>query len=139
MRISTTYSRSPAKIAAAGGKVGVGGHGYVIGLSPHWEMWLYVKGGMPAHDALRAGTIWSAQEIGHGDDLGSLEVGKLADLQILDKNPLTDIHNTLPIRYVMKNGRLYDASDLTEIWRGTSRSNRFGGGGIRCGPRRGRR
>lgn len=106
----------PAKIAAAGGKVGVGGHGYVIGLSPHWEMWLYVKGGMPTHDALRAGTIWSAQEIGHGDDLGSLEVGKLADLQVLDKDPLTDIRNTLSIRYVMKNGRLYDASDLTEIW-----------------------
>jgi len=46
----------------------------------------------------------------------SIEVGKLADLQVLDRNPLDDILNTLTIRYVMKNGRLYEGDTLKEIW-----------------------
>jgi cytosine/adenosine deaminase-related metal-dependent hydrolase len=54
--------------------------------------------------------------MGHVRDLGSLEIGKLADLQVLDRNPLDDIHNTNSIRYVMKNGRLYDAATLDEVW-----------------------
>ncbi len=65
---------------------------------------------------LRSATIVGATAIGHARDLGSLETGKLADLQILDKNPLDDIKNTTSIRYVMKNGRLYQTADLTEIW-----------------------
>jgi hypothetical protein len=43
-------------------------------------------------------------------------VGKLADLQVLDRNPLADIRNTNSIRYVMKNGRLYDGNTLDEVW-----------------------
>jgi len=73
-------------------------------------------GGMPNYDILRSATIVGAAELGHDRDFGSLEVGKLADLQILDQNPLADIHNTRTIRDVMKNGRLYRASDLAEIW-----------------------
>jgi len=49
-------------------------------------------------------------------DLESLEPGKLADLIVLDKNPLEDIRNTEAIRMVMKNGRLYQGDDLQEIW-----------------------
>ena len=82
----------------------------------HYELWFYALGGMPNHEILRSATIVGATAIGHAKDLGSLEPGKLADLQILDQNPLEDIHNTTSIRYVMKNGRLYDAQDLTEIW-----------------------
>jgi Amidohydrolase family len=73
-------------------------------------------GGMLAHDVLRAATIAGAEAIGHGSDFGSLEPGKLADLQVLDRNPLEDIHGTTSVRYVMKNGRLYHAEDLTELW-----------------------
>jgi Tol biopolymer transport system component len=108
--------RSAAGIVARGGRVGIGAHGHFPGLGTHYEMWYHALGGMPPYQILRAATIDGARAIGHANDFGSLEPGKLADLQILDKNPLDDIHNTTSIRYVMKNGRLYQADDLTEIW-----------------------
>jgi Amidohydrolase family len=104
-----------AKIVAAGGHVGLGGHGEMQGLGVHWELWSIASGGMPNHDVLRVGTIFGAESIGVGKDLGSLETGKLADLQVLEKNPLDDIRNTTSLRYVMKNGRLYDANTLKEV------------------------
>ena len=64
----------------------------------------------------RVGTIFGAEAIGLQADLGSIERGKFADLQVLDANPLEDIANTTSIRYVMKNGRLYEAETLNEIW-----------------------
>jgi imidazolonepropionase-like amidohydrolase len=71
---------------------------------------------MPRYDVLRAATIVGAEAIGHEKDVGSLEAGKLADLQVLDKNPLDDIKNTNTIKYVMKNGRMYDANTMAEVW-----------------------
>ena len=58
----------------------------------------------------------SAEAIGYLQDLGSLEMGKLADLLVLTKDPLQDIHNTTSIRYVMKNGEIYEADTLNQIW-----------------------
>ncbi|MGH7516865.1 MAG: amidohydrolase family protein [Gemmatimonadales bacterium] len=105
-----------ARIAAKGGRVGMGSHGNIPGLGYHYEMWLHALGGMSNHDILRSATSVGAAAIGHVRDFGSLEPGKLADLQILDRNPLEDIHQTVSIRYVMKNGRLFLADDLTEVW-----------------------
>ncbi|HEX9611124.1 MAG TPA: amidohydrolase family protein, partial [Gemmatimonadales bacterium] len=103
-------------ILQAGGRVGLGGHGQMDGLGDHWELWAMAAGGMKPHDVLRVATIHGANAIGMEQDLGSLEPGKLADLIVLDANPLEDVHNTNTIRYVMKNGRLYEGETLNEIW-----------------------
>ncbi len=110
------HARQLAKIVAAGGRVGLGSHGEVQGLGTHWELWMLGSGGMPNHDVLRAATLHSADAIGLAKDIGSLEPGKLADLQVLDANPLDRLENSTSIRWVMKNGRLYDAATLDEVW-----------------------
>lgn len=104
------------KIMNAGGNVGLGAHGQMPGLGTHWELWSLAAGGIDPIDVIRIGTISSANGIGLGSELGSLEVGKLADLQVLARNPLEDIRNTTSVELVMKNGRLYEASTLAEIW-----------------------
>lgn len=104
------------KWVEAGGKAGLGSHGEVQGLGTHWELWMMAAGGMSPMMALRSATIDGAESIGLGKDLGSLEVGKLADLIVLDANPLDDLRNTTAIAHVMKNGRLYDGATLTETW-----------------------
>ncbi|MDH3494058.1 MAG: amidohydrolase family protein, partial [Acidobacteriota bacterium] len=103
-------------ILKAGGRIGVGGHGELQGLQCHWEMWGYAMGGMENHDVLRTATILGAEAIGYGSEFGSLETGKLADLIVLDRNPLVDIRNTNSIRYVMRNGEFYNGNTLDQIY-----------------------
>ncbi len=110
------HAQQLVKWMEAGGQAGLGSHGEVQGLGTHWELWMMASGGMDNHDALRMATLMSADAIGLAGDIGSLEAGKLADLQVLGSNPLDNLENTIDIEYVMKNGRLYDAATLTEVW-----------------------
>ncbi|MFT4736953.1 MAG: Tol biopolymer transport system component [Paraglaciecola sp.] len=103
-------------LVSEGGLAGVGSHGQLQGLGYHWELWAIQSGGMPELDALKVATILGAKAIGLSKDLGSIEVGKLADLVILDKNPLENIRHTNTISHVMKNGRLYVTETLDEIY-----------------------
>jgi Tol biopolymer transport system component len=105
-----------ARIQRAGGVIAMGAHGEVPGLGFHWEMEAHVQGGMTAMEVLRAGTLGSAEAIGRASEFGSIEAGKFADLIILNADPRTDIRNSRAIAQVMKNGRLYDANTLDEIW-----------------------
>ncbi len=100
----------------AGGLAGVGGHGQLQGLGYHWELWAMAAADLDPHKALHAATRMGAKGIGKGQDLGTIESGKLADLVILRENPLNDIRNTNTIAYVMKNGRLYEGDTLNEVY-----------------------
>jgi len=111
-------SRSAKKLSDAGVPVNMGAHGQLQGLGAHWEMWMLAQGGMSPMEVLRAATLNPARSLGLDKELGSIEVGKLADLVVLERNPLDDVRNTESVVHVMLNGRLYDA-DLNEI--GTSR------------------
>lgn len=107
-------SRVAKQLADGGTKVNLGAHGQIQGIGAHWELWMFAQGGMSPLQAIRSATLNGAEHLGMGKEIGSLENGKLADLIILDANPLEDIRNTEKIRYVMINGRVYDAETMNE-------------------------
>ena len=120
LRPDTDYSfpliaQGLADIIEAGGFGAIGSHGEHHGPSPHWEIWMAASA-LGAHDALKVASLHGAKMLGAEEDLGSLEVGKLADILVLNANPLDDIYNTMEIRHVMKGGVLFDANTLDEIW-----------------------
>lgn len=114
-------AKAAKALSDAGVKVNNGAHGQLEGLGVHWEMWMLAQGGMSPMEALRASTLNGAEYLGMGDDLGSLEAGKLADLVILGKNPLEDIENSDSVEMVMINGRLYDAATMNETVTGKTK------------------
>ena len=108
-------SKSLKKLNDAGVLVNMGAHGQIQGIGAHWEIWMMQQGGMSNFEALRTATINPAISLGLDAYIGSLEVGKLADLLVMDQNPLDNIRNTESIRYTMVNGRLFDAETMNEI------------------------
>ena len=107
-----------AKIAASLEKAGVvvntGAHGQREGLGLHWEIWMLAQGGLTAHEALRCATANGARSLGLDRDIGTLQPGKLADIIVIDGNPLQDIRQSEKVVWTMVNGRLYDAATLNE-------------------------
>ncbi len=108
-------SKVDARIVNAGGHIALGSHGENQGIGAHNELWAMQIGGLTNMQALRCATMEGARTLGLQRDLGSIEVGKIADLIILNKNPLDDIHNSREIRYVMKDGIMYDGETLAVI------------------------
>jgi hypothetical protein len=111
-----TVARSANELLRKGVMVNLGAHGQRQGLGCHWDLWALSQGGTANHDVLRAGTINPARYIGLGDLLGSLEVGKLADVILLEGNPLQDIRQTNTVRWTIKNGAVYDARTMDQTW-----------------------
>jgi len=104
-----------ADIISEGGHGAIGAHGQQHGLASHWEVWIASEALGPM-GALELASNDGAYFLGAEDDIGSLAVGKLADLMILNSNPLDDIRNTTDIQSVMKGGVLYDGMTLDELW-----------------------
>jgi imidazolonepropionase-like amidohydrolase/Tol biopolymer transport system component len=108
-------SKSCKSLTDAGVEVNLGAHGQLQGLGVHWELWMLAQGGMTNLEALKSATLNGANYLGMKDQLGSIEVGKLADLVVLDKNPLENIQNSNSVSYTMINGRLYDTTTMNEV------------------------
>ena len=105
-----------AKIIRAGGRVGVGAHGQLQGLGYHWELWALASGGLSNLEALTAATRHGAEIIGIAQDIGTVAPGKLADLVVLNSDPVDDIRNTADLSLVVKGGEVFDAATLDKIW-----------------------
>jgi imidazolonepropionase-like amidohydrolase len=108
-------ARVAKKLHDAGVNVQLGAHGQREGLGVQWELCMLQMGGMTPHEALRCGTLEGARYLGLDRDIGSLEPGKLADLVVLDANPLDDIRNAEKVHWTVVNGRVYDAMKMDEV------------------------
>lgn len=122
--VDAVNAASAKRLSEHGVPISAGGHGQQQGLSLHWELWSFVRGGFAPLDALKTATVTAARELGMAD-LGTLEVGKLADLVVLNADPLKEIRNTAEIDRVMLNGRLYNALTLDETVTGARRKQPY--------------
>jgi len=109
-------ARVAAELSHEGVLVQLGAHGQREGLGAHWELWMFEQGGMTELEALRAATWNGAVYLGMDHDIGSLEPGKLADLVVLEGNPLENIRESETAELVILNGRVYDARTLNELY-----------------------
>ena len=109
-------ARGVEQVRARGGQIALGSHGEQQGIGAHWELWMLQMGKMKPMDALRTATLSGAIALGLDKHIGSIEAGKLADLVVLDANPLDNIQNSDSIRYVIKSGVVREGASLDEVW-----------------------
>jgi imidazolonepropionase-like amidohydrolase len=111
---TSQFINNHARIIRAGGTV-LGGTDEPLGLNV-WALQPtiagFVKWGFTPYEALRTVTALPAKVLGLESDLGTVQKGRLADLNIVRGNPLQDIHNAANVQMVMKNGRLYTVDEL---------------------------
>ncbi|QIP12359.1 amidohydrolase family protein [Spirosoma aureum] len=109
-----TLAGNVKKFIAAGGRVTPGTDSPLIpyGLSLQIELQNWVEGGVTPFETLRGATLWSAEAAGVGKDVGSIEVGKIADLIAVDGDPLTKIRDTMNVKYTIKNGQVWTLAEL---------------------------
>jgi imidazolonepropionase-like amidohydrolase len=105
------------KLSRAGMTIGTGTDIWQIPTGVHMELEQLVAAGLSPLEAIRAGTSGAAQILGAEKELGTIEVGKWADLVFLDADPLADIRNTRRIWNVMHNGHLVDRSAILDLAR----------------------
>ncbi|MDO6679003.1 amidohydrolase family protein [Shewanella sp. 4_MG-2023] len=96
-------------------KPNIGAHGQREGLAAHWEMWMFAQGGMSKMDVLKTATINPATTFGMDHQIGSIKAGKLADIIVIDGDPLTDIRVTDKVSYTMVNGKLFDSETMNQL------------------------
>lgn len=102
------YSQAGGKILAA---TDTGCCSQIVpGLSLHQEMQLLADMGIPPMKVIQGATLWAAEVIGQQQDLGSIEPGKLADITIIEGNPLSNIETTRNVSMVIKGGQIVDAA-----------------------------
>ena len=111
-------AKTAKKLRDNGVRVMIGAHGQREGLAPHWEMWMMVQGGFTPWEALRGATYDAAVHLGMEADVGTIAVGKLADLAIIDGNVLEDIRLSEYVSQTMLNGRLFNSATMNETLTG---------------------
>lgn len=112
----TALAKSAVKLLRRGVVASVSAHGQMQGICTHWDLWMFQQGGLSNHEALQTATINPARALGFDTHVGSLLAGKLADIVILNSNPLDDIRKSQDIAMVMKNGRLFDAMTMAQLY-----------------------
>ncbi|MGB7452426.1 MAG: amidohydrolase family protein, partial [Lysobacterales bacterium] len=108
-------ARTAKALRDVGVRVNIGAHGQREGLAAHWEIWSMVQGGFSPWEALRGATIDGAGSLGMDHEIGSIEEGKLADIMIVDGNPLEDIYRSEYVSHTLVNGRLYEAATMNQV------------------------
>jgi Tol biopolymer transport system component/imidazolonepropionase-like amidohydrolase len=113
-RLVTPQERTVYQVVKGGGRVTAGTDAPInpYGLSLLMELENYASGGLTPVEVLRTATMVSAEAMGVGADIGSIEPGKLADLTFIDGDPLQNIKDLRRVRRVMKDGNVYDVSSL---------------------------